>query len=109
MDEGPGPIGSEGNEEGQLGIPDDRVDWEKMEAIMIVLWYNLKSKGLDRLPVFQQFWDVPFAGCWPNSYIPMPLHREIKDVELEDPYDVSGTWLRVCLLRRRKNGRPGWC
>lgn len=96
VDEGPGPLGSEGNEDGQLGIPDDRVDWEKVEAIMIVLWYNLKNKGLDRLPVFQQFWDVPFAGCWPNSYIPMPLNREIKEVELEDPYDVSGTWLRVC-------------
>ncbi|KAJ4418902.1 hypothetical protein N0V82_005251 [Gnomoniopsis sp. IMI 355080] len=99
VDDGPGPIGSEGNEEGQLGLPDDKVDWEKVEAIMIVLWYNLKNKGLDRLPVFQQFWEVPFAGCWPDSYIPMPLHREIKDVELGDPYDVSGTWLRVvCFL-----------
>lgn len=98
MDDGPGPIGSEGNEEGQLGIPDDRVDWEKVEAIMIVIWYNMKNKGLDRLPVFQQFWGVPFAGCWPNSYVPLPLHRELKDIDLEDPYDVSGTWLRVSML-----------
>lgn len=95
MDDGPGPIGSEGNEGGQLGLPDDRVDWEKVEAIMIVLWSNLKNKQLDRMPVFQQFWGVPFAGCWPNSYIPLPLNREVTDLELQDPYDVSGTWLRV--------------
>ncbi|CAN8102141.1 unnamed protein product [Discula destructiva] len=99
IDEGPGPVGSPGNENGELGLPDDRVDWEKVEAIMIVLWYNIRSKGLDRLPVFEHFWKVPLAGCWPNSYIPLPLNREIKDLELEDPYDVTGTWLRVvCFL-----------
>lgn len=95
MDEGPGPRGSVGNEEGQAGLPSDRVDWEKVEAILIVLWYNMKSKELDRLPVFEQFWGVPFAGCWPNSYVPMHANREITDLELEDPYDISGTWLRV--------------
>lgn len=103
MDDGPGPVGIEGNEEGQLGLPDDKVDWEKVEAIMIVLWSNLRTKGLDRLPVFQQFWGVPFAGSWPNSYIPLPLNRVVNDIELDDPYDVSGTWLRVrvCLLELR--------
>lgn len=93
MDEGPGPVGSEVNEDGQL--PGDRVDWEKVEAIMIVLWHNMKTKGLDRLPVFNQFWGKPFAGCWPNSYVPEPRNRDITDLELEDPYDVTGTWLRV--------------
>lgn len=82
-----------------MGVPDDRVDWEKVEAIMIVLWANLKSKELDRLPVFQQFWGVSFAGSWPNSYIPLPMNRDVKDLELQDPYDVSGTWLRVRLTR----------
>lgn len=66
-----------------------------LEAIMIVLSYNIKSKGLHRLPVFQQFWNAPFPGCWANSYIPMPSHRVAKDIELEDPYDVTGTWLRA--------------
>ncbi|KUI68488.1 hypothetical protein VM1G_03941 [Cytospora mali] len=99
LDEGPGPIGSEGNEEAQKGVPEDRVDWEKVEAIMIVLWANMSSKGLDRLPVFKHFWDVPFAGCWPNSYIPSPTNRRVTSLELEDPYDVTGTWLRVvCFL-----------
>lgn len=95
IDSGPGPIGSFGNEEGQLGLPYDRVDWEKVEAIMIVLWHNIKLKGLERLPVFQHFWQVPFAGCWPNSYIPMPRDREVRNIELEDPYDITGTWLRA--------------
>ncbi|KAL2277035.1 hypothetical protein FJTKL_00328 [Diaporthe vaccinii] len=90
-------IGSETNEDGQL--PGDRVDWEKVEAIMIVLWHNMKTKGLDRLPVFSQFWGKPFAGCWPNSYVPEPRNRDITELELEDPYDVTGTWLRVvCFL-----------
>lgn len=95
MDEGPGPVGSEINEDGQEGLPGDKVDWEKVEAIMIVLWHNMKTKGLDRLPVFSQFWGTPFAGCWPNSYVPEPKNRDITDLELEDPYDVTGTWLRV--------------
>lgn len=95
MDEGPGPVGSEINEDGQQGLPGDRVDWEKVEAIMIVLWHNMKTKGLDRLPVFNQFWGRPFAGCWPNSYVPEPGNRDITDLELRDPYDVTGTWLRV--------------
>lgn len=64
---------------------------------MIVLWSNMRNKELDRLPVFKQFWGVPFAGCWPKSYIPMPPNRELTDIDLQDPYDVSGTWLRVSL------------
>ncbi|KAL1879713.1 hypothetical protein Daus18300_001550 [Diaporthe australafricana] len=99
MDEGPGPVGTEINREGLQGLPSDRVDWEKIEAIMIVMWHNLKTKGLDRLPVFNQFWGVPFAGSWPNSYVPEPINRDVTDLELKDPYDVTGTWLRVvCFL-----------
>ncbi|ROW09504.1 hypothetical protein VMCG_02642 [Cytospora schulzeri] len=99
LDEGPWPIGSAGNEEGQEGVPEDRVDWEKVEAIMIVLWFNMTSKRLDHLPVFRHFWGVPFAGCWPNSYIPSPMNRRVTDLELEDPYDVTGTYVRVvCFL-----------
>lgn len=93
MDEG--PDGSEANEDGP---PGDRVDWEKVEAIMIVLWHNMKTKGLDRLPVFSQFWGRPFGGCWPNSYVPEPRNRDVTDLDLQDPYDVTGTWLRVNAL-----------
>ena len=78
----------------------DRVDWEKVEAIMIVLRANIQNKGLDNFPIFTNFLNTPFPGTWPNSYIPMPLNREITPLETGDPYDVSGTWLRVCSTDR---------
>ena len=78
----------------------DRDDWEKVEAIMIVLRANIQNKGLDNFPIFTNFWNTPFPGTWPNSYIPMPLNREITPLETGDPYDVSGTWLRVCSTDR---------
>lgn len=75
----------------------DRVDWEKVEAILLVLRSNIHSKGLDGFPVFANFWNTPFAGSWPGSYLPVPLNREIAPLDMEDPYGVSGTWLRVRL------------
>lgn len=80
-----------------------RVDWEKVEAILLVLRSNIKNKSLDSFSIFAHFWDRPFAGPWEGSYIPWPpaAEREEQQSELErrDPYDVSGTWLRVvCFL-----------
>ncbi|KAB5572510.1 hypothetical protein GE09DRAFT_1099789 [Coniochaeta sp. 2T2.1] len=80
-----------------------RVDWEKVEAILLVLRSNIKNKSLDSFSIFSHFWDKPFAGPWEGSYIPWPpaAEREEEQSELErrDPYDVSGTWLRVvCFL-----------
>ncbi|KAK6085708.1 hypothetical protein SCUP515_00815 [Seiridium cupressi] len=79
----------------------DRTDWEKVESIMLVLGSNMKRLGLIKFPICKNFWDVPFAGVWPRSYLPLPiLEREKTDgEELEDPYGVTGTWLRVvCFL-----------
>ncbi len=73
----------------------DRIDWEKVEAILLVLRSNIRSKGLDGFPVFANFWSTPFAGTWPNSYVPMPLYRELGSLDMDDPYGVSGTWIRV--------------
>lgn len=73
----------------------DRVDWEKVEAVLLVLRNNIRNKELDKFPIFANFWNKPFAGSWPESYLPMPINREIAPVEIRDPYDVSGTWLRV--------------
>ncbi|KAH9897234.1 hypothetical protein F4778DRAFT_744915 [Xylariomycetidae sp. FL2044] len=76
----------------------DRVDWEKVEAIMIVLGSNLKKLNLHRLPHCKNF-ETPFAGSWAGSYKALPLNRELEPLELEDPYGVTGTWLRVvCFL-----------
>jgi hypothetical protein len=84
-----------------------RVDWEKVEAILIVLGTNSRNTGLEAWPIFGNFWGRPFAGVWEKSYIPWWRGRE-KDKEKEkergelerrDPYGVSGSWLRVvCFL-----------
>lgn len=80
----------------------DRVDWERVEAIMLVLVHNMRGKCLERFPVFANFWETPFAGSWPGSYLPRPIHREVTSVEMSDPYDVSGTWLRVSAQTERR-------
>lgn len=78
----------------------DRTDWEKVEAIMLVLGANLKRLGLHSLPICKNFWDTPFAGVWPHSYMAFPIvDHEPDELELQDPYGVTGTWLRVvCFL-----------
>ncbi|KAK3944895.1 hypothetical protein QBC46DRAFT_350253 [Diplogelasinospora grovesii] len=76
-----------------------RVDWEKIEAILLVLRSNIKDKNLDTFPIFSNYWNVPYAGAWPGAYVPWPPDRERTELDKRDPYDVSGTWLRViCFL-----------
>lgn len=116
------------------------VDWEKMEAIMIVLHYNLsyvsiREGGKFPLPM----WEKPFLGATPYSFVAQPrCHMPTpaqsapslpsllfstppdtseSDEEADtytarilsrcptlpttqrDPFDVTGTWLRVvCFL-----------
>jgi hypothetical protein len=61
--------------DGEVG-EEVRVDWEKVEAILIVLGTNIRSKGLERFPIFWHFWGKPFAGSWGESYIPWSKARE---------------------------------
>lgn len=116
------------------------VDWEKMEAIMIVLHYNLsyvsiREGGKFPLPM----WEKPFLGATPYSFVAQsqfhmpappqsapsltsllfstPPDNSESDEEADtytarilsrcptlpttqrDPFDVTGTWLRVvCFL-----------
>ncbi|KAL2156987.1 hypothetical protein VTH06DRAFT_8830 [Thermothelomyces fergusii] len=78
-----------------------RVDWEKVEAILIVLGANIRAKALERFPIFWYFWGKPFAGSWRGSYIPWSKDREqgkeseVPELDRLDPYGVSGSWLRV--------------
>ncbi|KAK3398632.1 hypothetical protein B0T20DRAFT_214038 [Sordaria brevicollis] len=139
----------------------DKVDWEKMEAILLVLRTNIKLKELDRIPMVGNVWNTPFAGCWEGSLCELPragsnseggqgplgvgsgyggwflwgnvhddddwgsdiagddgMEEEVEEdgdsedgdleedederdlkLEREDPYGVSGVWLRVvCFL-----------
>lgn len=74
----------------------DRVDWEKVEAILIVLGNNVYAKKLTRL--FSDIWDNPFSGSWKGSFITSPS-PDITSLDTMDPYGVTGTWYRlVCFL-----------
>ncbi|UKZ73830.1 hypothetical protein TrVFT333_001483 [Trichoderma virens FT-333] len=75
---------------------DDKVDWEKVEAILIVLGSNIYTKKLTRL--FSDVWDSPFSGSWKGSFISAP-NPDISSLDAMDPYGVTGTWYRiVCFL-----------
>jgi hypothetical protein len=91
-----------------------RVDWEKVEAIMVVLGFNLRRFTERSDGRFPMLWDKPFVGAPPNSYIAPatatgprekldPDLIKIRNLALSlnalDPYGVTGTWMRVvCFL-----------
>ncbi|KAI0191729.1 hypothetical protein EV127DRAFT_427690 [Xylaria flabelliformis] len=84
-------------DDGSMGV-----DWEKVEAIMIVLGANMNHLGVSSIHMCETFCSVPFAGTWPNSWqsphIP-PSLREPDPMEHLDPYGITGVWLRVvCFL-----------
>ncbi|KAF2217053.1 hypothetical protein CERZMDRAFT_55665 [Cercospora zeae-maydis SCOH1-5] len=92
-----------------------RVDWEKVEAVMIVLGFNLRrftDRSDGRFPLI---WKHPFVGATPGSYKPPPriaptdkkdfdedagVIRELAlNKDAMDPYGVTGLWMRVvCFL-----------
>ena len=92
-----------------------RVDWEKVEAIMIVLGFNLRrftDRSDGRFPLI---WKHPFVGATPGSYKTPPriappekndfdedagVIRELAlGLDAMDPYGVTGSWMRVvCFL-----------
>lgn len=78
----------------------DRVDWEKLEAICIVLRKNL-ARSVARSDIFSNIWDTPFGGSFPKSFIPKSI-GETYDLDANDPYGVSGSWYRVSNLHLTK-------
>lgn len=71
----------------------DRVDWEKMEAILVVLGHNIgASRFIAKL--FGDIWDTPFATSWPKSFMSSPM-PDISSLSARDPYGVTGLWCRV--------------
>ena len=92
-----------------------RVDWEKVEAVMIVLGFNLRKFTERSDGRFPMVWDEPFVGATPRSYVSPPrMAAPAKDdlddemlkirelalsLDAQDPYGVTGTWMRVvCFL-----------
>lgn len=80
------------------------VDWEKLEAIMVVLDYNIKKFAHTYVnhETLEQMWDHPFEGATPYSFVspPYPISEEPRPpLEAQDPYNITGTWMRVvCFL-----------
>jgi hypothetical protein len=70
-----------------------RVDWEKVEAINILMWKNI-STMCPRTDIFDEIWDTPFFGSFANSYVPTNLPT-LSDLDAQDPYGVTGTYYRV--------------
>ena len=80
------------------------VDWEKLEAIMIVLDYNLRrSTEVHRqYEGMLELQEKPWVGATPHSFVSPPQSVPMEpalSLEAQDPYNVTGTWLRVvCFL-----------
>lgn len=81
-----------------------RVDWEMVEAIMIVLGYNARVFGERTGGRFTPgVWNEPFSGIGRSGLSvsclsTLPNEPDIP-LELKDPYSISGAWMRiVCFL-----------
>jgi hypothetical protein len=83
-------------------LPDSNasVDWEKMEAVMIVLGHNLRMFTEQTHSIFgpRSIWREPWIGASPYSYEPTSMkgmHTLNTPVGIADPYNIQGTWMRV--------------
>ncbi|KAK0109673.1 hypothetical protein ONS95_002354 [Cadophora gregata] len=106
-----------------MGDGQASVDWEKLEAVMLVLGHNVESF---RASIGEQMlprglvWKEGWKGAQPYSYRSVDIAGEDSDEEevveevedgdgdgeegegsevVEDPYNITGTWMRVvCFL-----------
>ena len=69
------------------------VDWEKVESVLVVLGSNIQIKKIVS-KIFSDVWDNPFSVSWPRSYTGSP-RASMSNLEMKDPYGVTGTWYRV--------------
>jgi hypothetical protein len=86
-----------------LGDGKATVDWERIEAVMIVLGYNLKLFSESTHGIFRPVWRDPFKGVSPQSFEPTLTKKSVpaRPSNVKDPYNISGTWMRVggdCIL-----------
>jgi len=79
------------------------VDWERVEAVMVVLAHNLRLVTERTNSHFMPMWTIPFTGASPHSYKALLRPRLTKELtpppDVQDPYNISGTYMRViCFL-----------
>lgn len=76
-----------------------KVDWERLEAIMVVLGHNLRMFTENTHGIFKPLWSVPWHGSSPDSFSPLTLgklrEQPAPPMDAMDPYNISGTWMRV--------------
>jgi hypothetical protein len=75
-------------------------DWERLEAIMVVLGHNLRMFTENAHGIFRPLWSVPWQGASPDSFHPNVTFGKLKEPPAPpmnplDPYNISGTWMRV--------------
>lgn len=51
------------------------VDWERLEAIMVVLGHNLKMFTENTHGIFKPLWAEPWLGASPDSFMPLRSKR----------------------------------
>lgn len=74
------------------------VDWEKVEAIMVVIHHKLQFISKYNFGVLPGMWTDPFVGATPNScsLVPQTASEKLPDCrDFQDPYNITGIWLRV--------------
>lgn len=76
-----------------------KVNWEKMEAIQCIL-ANFRQNSLGRDPaleddVVSSGRELAFCGVAPDSFIPSIPDSVKSPLDKQDPYNITGTWLRV--------------
>ncbi|KAH6889327.1 hypothetical protein B0T10DRAFT_487770 [Thelonectria olida] len=68
------------------------VDWEMLEAIMVVVGFNFPSNWRG---VSHGMWNTLFQGAWPNSSRFIRSCLDSSSLEARDPYGVTGRWKRT--------------
>ncbi|EPE26597.1 F-box [Glarea lozoyensis ATCC 20868] len=74
------------------------VDWEKVEAIMIILGHNLKCFDDQTGRRLKPLWTTPWAGSQPDSFRSVCLvdtKSPTPPVNESDPYNITGSWMRI--------------
>jgi hypothetical protein len=75
------------------------VDWEKMEAIMVVIGHNLRMLSeRTRNDLYGSIWSKPFEAAVPDSYVSFSMPRIDETTpppDAMDPFNVTGTYMRV--------------